>query len=83
MSGLGVVSAESRNFCQASPTKKKKKHQKSMGPGPSCPSPQYEKVQNIITKRGFSEGPLAQAPEASALALPCPGHRVRRGQALG
>lgn len=30
-----------------------KKNQKSRGPGPSCPSPQYEKVQNIITKWGL------------------------------
>lgn len=53
MSGVGVVSAESRTFAGLPPSKKASKVQ---GPGPSRPSPQYEKVQNIITKWGVSEG---------------------------
>ena len=48
MSGVGVVSAESRNV-RSPPQKKKKEHQESRGPGPSHPHPLYEKVQNIIT----------------------------------
>ena len=37
--------------------KKKKEHQESRGPGPSHPHPLYEKVQNIITKKGSQRGP--------------------------
>lgn len=52
----GVRGGVSQQKCQVSPTHKKK-HQKSRGPGPSRPSPLYEKVQNIITKRGSRRGP--------------------------
>lgn len=56
MSGVGVVSAESRNV-RSPPQKKKKEHQESRGPGPSHPHPLYEKVQNIIIKKGSQRGP--------------------------
>lgn len=57
MSGVGVVSAESRNVRPPPQKKKKKEHQESRGPGPSHPHPLYEKVQNIITKKGSQRGP--------------------------
>lgn len=65
---------------KASPMERKE-HQKSWSPGPS-PQPPVRKSAKHYHKKGVSERPLAWAPEAHALAQPCPGHRVRRGRAL-
>lgn len=51
---VGVVSAESRNVVRPPP---QKKSIKSPGALALPPSPPYEKVQNIITKRGSQRGP--------------------------
>lgn len=61
----------------------KKKASKVQGPWPLLPQPLVRKSAKHYHKKGVSEGPSAKAPEAHALALRCPGHRVRRGRALG
>lgn len=76
----GVVSAESRNVGRPPPWKEKSI--KSPGAPAPPPSPCTKKCKTL-SQKGISERPLAWAPEAHALALPCPGHRVRRGRALG
>lgn len=79
----GAVSAESRNFYQASSTKRKENPQsKIRGTGPSHPThPSCTKKCKHYHKKGVSERPFAQALRPGS-ALPCPGHRVRRGRAL-
>lgn len=68
--GWEVVSAESRNV--RPPLPKKKSIKSPRGPGPSLPSPAYEKVQNIITKGGL-RGPLSQGSQG-----PCPSPALPR-----
>lgn len=77
---VGVVSAESRNVVRPPPQKKSIKSPGALAP--PAPAPSTKKCKTLSQKGGL-RGALSLGSRGQSLALPCPGHRVRRGWALG